>query len=94
MQPAQDALAKLQATLATQVAGSTQAAESRVAQAMPVVQQPIAPGAQPVAPQPTWVVPQQYSYPPTIQAPAVNSQGSTPPRYLPPVASRPGELRR
>jgi hypothetical protein len=94
MQPAQDALAKLQAVPPAQVAGSTPAAAPRYAQVTPFAPQPAAPVAQPIAPQPASAGPPQYIYPSTVEAPPVGTQGATLPRYLPPVASRPGEVRR
>jgi tetratricopeptide (TPR) repeat protein len=88
MQPAQDALAKLQP------ASATQPTQPQVAQVTPPVTPAIAPVGQPAAIQSAPVTPPQYGYPTTAQAPSEGTQGSTPPRYLPPVASRPGEMRR
>lgn len=99
MQPAQEALAKLQPPLAapaTQVAVTQPAATSQETQAAPgapVTSQAVTPVGPPATTQPTSPTP-QYGYPATAQAPPTSAQGATPPRYLPPVASRPGEMRR
>ncbi len=88
MQPAQEALAKLQ--------GNKVVVSMPPAAAQPGT--PIAPQTtpvgQPVAPQQAWTTGPQYSYPATAQAPTNGATSSTQPRYLPPVAARPGAMRR
>jgi tetratricopeptide (TPR) repeat protein len=85
MLPAQEALAKLQST---HMAAAPRAAAPRTATAPAAV----APAA---APQPTIAQGQQYTYPTTGQPQTAATAPTTQaPRYLPPVAARPGAIRR
>jgi len=88
MQPAQDALAKLQGTQPTRVAVTAPAVTP------PVTPQADAPAGQLWTPQPSWAIPPQDGYPATAEGPSLGAQGSARPRYLPPVATRPGAAAR
>jgi hypothetical protein len=83
MQQAQDALAKL-------------GAQTAVADAAPVVPSATTPAAASTNPsfapqQPTWSAGPQLSYPATARTPATGASSYVPPRYLPPIASQPGQ---
>jgi tetratricopeptide (TPR) repeat protein len=84
MQKAQEALAKLQ--------GNPVAIAAPPA-AMPAAQAPVTPGPM-SAPQQTWSNGPQLGYPATARTPAPSQSSYVPPRYLPPVANRPGALQR
>lgn len=86
MQPAQEALAKLQGT---QVAVSMP--PGAVPQTLP--QAAVQPGPM-VAPQQGWPSEPQFNYPTTARNPSLEASGYASPHYLPPVATRPGQLRR
>jgi tetratricopeptide (TPR) repeat protein len=85
MQQAQDALAKLQ--------GSAVAVAAPPA-AVPAVQQPVPAGPMTAPAQQTWSNGPQLGYPATARTPAPGTSSYVPPRYLPPVASRPGAVQR
>jgi Tfp pilus assembly protein PilF len=85
MQQAQDALAKLQ--------GGTVAVAAPPA-AVPAVQQPVPAGPMTAPAQQTYSNGPQLGYPATARTPAPGTSSYVPPRYLPPVASRPGAVQR
>jgi tetratricopeptide (TPR) repeat protein len=95
MQQAQNALAKLQGT---QISVATlPPAAAPVAPVAPVTQfapQMTTPRGQPVVPQPAWSPGPQFTYPNTAQSPSVGTSSFVAPQYLPPVAGRPGAVRR